>query len=273
MEELYLSEIYIYPIKSLGGISLNQTIVEEKGLQYDRRWMLIDQQGTFISQRKHSSLALLQVDLKGDQLLVYDKLNLQHRIEFPIKKYLPEAIPVQIWDDETTGFEVSHKVSDWFSHYLKMPVKLVFMKESTARNVDTKYAVNRETVSFADGYPTLIIGQSSLDLLNEKLASPIEMDRFRPNLVFTGGEAHIEDSFQDFKIGNIIFNGVKPCARCVLITVNQKTGEKGSEPLKTLSTYRLQKNKVMFGQNLLHRASGTVQIGDKLHILSWKQTS
>ncbi|MCZ4225116.1 MOSC domain-containing protein [Pedobacter rhodius] len=270
MNELYLTEIHIYPIKSLGGISLSQAMVEDKGLQYDRRWMLVDASGTFISQRKHESLALLQVEIQDDQLLVYDKRDALQRISFPITTHSEEAIPVVIWEDETIGFEVSITVSEWFSQYLKKPVKLVLMSEQTKRNVDQRYALNNEIVSFADGYPCLIIGQSSLDLLNEKLDESIPMNRFRPNFVFAGGVPHLEDRFLDFKIGDVVFKAVKPCARCVLITVNQSTGEKGAEPLKTLSGYRLQNNKVMFGQNLIHKGSGMIKLGEKLQIKSWK---
>lgn len=270
MDELYISEIYIYPIKSLGGISLQQANVENKGLQYDRRWMLIDSEGTFVSQRKHTSLALLQVEIQDDLVLVYEKHNSLNRISFPIPEYINKSIKVSIWDDETIGYEVNSSVSKWFSEYLKMPVRLVLMSEQTLRNVDNRYALNNEVVSFADGYPNLIIGQASLDLLNEKLNEPVPMDRFRPNLVFTGGLPHSEDSFSEFKIGEVIFTAVKPCARCVLITVNQNTGVKSAEPLKTLSGYRLKNNKIMFGQNLIHKGNGAIHLGDKINIRTWK---
>ncbi|RYG00331.1 MAG: MOSC domain-containing protein, partial [Chitinophagaceae bacterium] len=192
MDELYISEIYIYPIKSLGGISLKQANVENKGLQYDRRWMLIDDEGTFVSQRKHTSLALLQVEIQDDLVLVYEKENPLKRISFPLSEHINKAISVSIWDDETIGFEVNTSVSKWFSQYLKMPVRLILMSEQTMRNVDERYALNNEVVSFADGYPNLIIGQASLNLLNEKLYEPIPMNRFRPNFVFTGGLPHSE---------------------------------------------------------------------------------
>ncbi|RZM27426.1 MAG: MOSC domain-containing protein [Pedobacter sp.] len=271
MDTLQLSGIYIYPIKSLGGISLSQATVESKGLRYDRRWMLIDAEGTFVSQRKYASLALLQVEMQDEQILVYQKNAPSSRICFPANLHQSESIRVSIWDDLTIAFEVDSAVSEWFSAYLEFPVKLVMMSEETRREVDPRYASANEIVSFADGYPILIIGQSSLNLLNEKLDNPVPMNRFRPNLVFSGGEAHLEDSFNDFSIGEVIFTAVKPCARCVLITVDQHTGEKSSEPLKTLSRYRLQNNKVMFGQNLLHKGSGDLKIGDRLKIRKWKE--
>ena len=138
------------------------------------------------------------------------------------------------------------------------------------RLVDRDYAMNDEVVSFADGYPCLLIGQSSLDGLNEKLADPIRMDRFRPNFVFTGGEPHIEDSFKTFHIGQVLFSAVKPCARCVLITIDQQTGEKGQEPLRTLASYRTVGKKIMFGQNLLHQQLGIIRVGDEVKVVDWK---
>jgi len=246
--------------------------VESRGLRYDRRWMLIDVEGIFVSQRKYASLALLQVEMQDEQILVYQKNTPFKRISFPSTLRQTESIRVSIWDDETNAFEVDPAVSEWFSTYLAFPVKLIMMGEETRREVDSRYASANEIVSFADGYPTLIIGQSSLDLLNEKLPYPVPMDRFRPNLVFTGGEAHVEDSFLDFKIGNIVFNAAKPCARCVLITVDQKTGKKGVEPLKTLAGYRMYNNKILFGQNLLHKGTGELRLGDELKVSAWKKT-
>jgi uncharacterized protein YcbX len=271
MDAFYLSEINIYPIKSLGGISLQESQLEEKGLQYDRRWMLIDEEGTFITQRKHFELALLQVDIAAGRLVIAHKSDFSQTLSFPIEEHSGKPITVRIWDDTCSALEVSREVSDWFSDYLKMKVKLVRMPLEEKRKVDPRYASNDEIVSFSDGYPCLIIGQSSLNGLNERLADPVPMNRFRPNFVFTGGEAHIEDTFDNFYIGNIFFSAVKPCARCVLTTVDQQTGVKGQEPLRTLAGYRTSNKKVLFGQNLIHQGLGTVRIGDELRINSWKR--
>lgn len=264
MENLCLSQINIYPIKSLGGITLQQAEVEEKGLKYDRRWMLVDAHGTFITQRKHFQLALLQVNIKDDQITVFHKQDPDQRISFLLNESTGVTIPVNIWDDESNGLEVSILVSDWFSEFMKMKVRLVRMPEQEKRFVDPRYARAREVVSFADGYPILLIGQASLDGLNERLESPVPMNRFRPNLVFTGGMPHGEDQFNAFQIGEVQFTAVKPCARCVLTTIDQQTGVKGLEPLKTLASYRTINGKVMFGQNLLHEGTGTLHVGDQI---------
>lgn len=271
MNKLLLSGIYIYPIKSLGGVSLAESYIEERGLQYDRRWVLIDDEGMFITQRKYPLLSLLQVDVLDNQLVVSHQDHPLETISFSIDQQTSVGIPVTIWDDLTEGFEVDPNVSEWFSRYMNFSVRLVKMNQATKRHVDPRYANHNEIVSFADGYPCLIIGQSSLDQLNEKLKEPVRMDRFRPNFVFTGGEAHVEDTFKEFEMGGILFSAVKPCARCVLITVNQQTAAKSAEPLKTLSRYRTINNKIMFGQNLLHQGSGIISVGMELQIKSTKE--
>lgn len=264
MNKFYLTDIYIYPIKSLGGIRLEQAIMEDEGLQYDRRWMLVDQEGTFITQRKHAQLSMLQVQIKNDRLYVSHKVNEELEISFKLDENTGKRIKVTIWDDAAVGLEVSKLVNDWFTAYLQFEVRLVRMCADEKILVDPGYASNGEIKSFSDGYPTLLIGQSSLDALNEKLADPVRMNRFRPNLVFSGGAAHVEDHFKTFFLGHIHFSAVKPCARCVLITVNQETGIKGKEPLKTLAGYRTFNQKIMFGQNLLHKGTGLIKVGDEL---------
>jgi uncharacterized protein YcbX len=270
MNKFYLSEIYIYPIKSLGGISLKEAKLEAKGLQYDRRWMLIDEQNIMLTQRSHNQLALLQVGIAADQLTISHKTNPDQRISFNLNQHSTAAIPVAVWDTPTTGLEVSTEVSDWFSQFMEMKVKLITMPIEEKRLVDPRYASDNEIVSFADGYPCLLIGQSSLNGLNQKLENPILMDRFRPNFVFTGGEPHVEDRFNTFSLSNISFAAVKPCARCVLITIDQQTGSKGKEPLKTLARYRAAGKKILFGQNLLHKTLGTIHVGDELKVETWK---
>lgn len=270
MNILTLSEIYIYPIKSLGGISLKQSKVTTKGLEYDRRWMLIDDEGIFVTQRKHAILALLNVIVNENQLTVQHKQDTSNQISFPVSENNGITIPVSIWDDQSTGIEVSSTVSQWFSAFMGKSVRLVIMPENEKRMVDPRYAKNEELVGFSDGYPFLIIGQAALDGLNEKLLQPVPMDRFRPNFVFTGGDAHLEDQFDTFTLSNVQFRAVKPCARCVLTTVDQQTAAKSAEPLKTLAGYRTMNKKVMFGQNLIHTGSGIIHIGDPITVTVWK---
>ncbi|GAB3826844.1 MOSC domain-containing protein [Pontibacter rugosus] len=272
-QNLRLSEIYIYPIKSLGGISLQQTEVEDRGLKYDRRWMLVDEAGKFLTQRQHAQMALLQVSIKEHGLLVTHKQDLQEPLLVPFESAQSSGpdMQVTIWDDTVIAQEVDPAVSAWFTKALGMPARLVKMPEASRRLVDNAYAAEGEIVSFADDFPFLIIGQSSLDDLNSRLEKEyIPINRFRPNFVFTGGEPFEEDQWGHLTIGDLNFYGAKPCARCVVTTIDQATGEKGQEPLRTLSTYRLKNNKVMFGQNLLHSSVGVVSVGDEVRVRTWR---
>ncbi|MBD8489866.1 MOSC domain-containing protein [Echinicola sp. CAU 1574] len=261
-----IQDIYIYPIKSLGGIRVEKAQVLTKGFRWDRRWMLVDESGKFLTQRTLHHMALLQVSLQEEGLMVQHKHRAELNLEIPFVPETDEFIPVNVWDDSLKGQIVSSRANQWFSKILKVNCKLVFMPESTVRNVEEKYSTNGETVSFADAMPYLLIGQSSLDDLNQKLDTPVPMERFRPNIVFSGGKAFEEDSWNEIIIGETRFKVTKPCARCVLTTVDQNTGTKGKEPLRTLATYRLKDKKVLFGQNLISLDHGVVKIGDKIII-------
>ena len=249
MSNLILSEIWIYPVKSLGGIRLPAAKVMEKGLKYDRRWMLIDDKNQFMTQRVHHQMALFKPSIDEEQLTIRFK---QESIAIPFNHPLIE-VPLEstIWDDTVIAFEVHNEYSKWFSDRLGINCKLVAFPESNSRPIDVRYRVNDAHVSLADAYPFLIIGQSSLDDLNSRLTEPVPMNRFRPNLVFTGGQPYEEDEWKNFTIGNNRFVGVKNCARCAMPTVNQDTAEKGREPLLTLSKYRRQGDKILFGQNVI----------------------
>lgn len=238
--------------------------VEERGFRYDRRWMLVDETGRFVSQREFANLALLQVEVGEDALFIFHKADENERLQIPLARAEGKELLVTIWDDEVTAKVVNEESGKWFSEFLGFEVDLVVMPENSRRAVDPRYAVHKESVSFADGMPYLFIGQSSLDDLNSRLNHPVPMDRFRPNLVFSGGEPFFEDQLRKVQIGGVTFQLIKPCARCVMTTVDQKTGEKGKEPLKTLSSYRTVNNKVMFGQNAVALNLGSVKIGDEL---------
>lgn len=268
MKHLTLTEIWIYPIKSLGGIPMQSATAMGKGLEFDRRWMLIDEHNRFMTQRIHTQMAMFKLSLSG-RIIKVEKKNATNSTAITFSADTPpigEKIRATIWDDEVDVFEIDQTISKWFSDHLEMSCRLVTFPEENPRPVDPKYKVNDEHVSLADAYPFLIIGQSSLDELNSRLKEPVPMNRFRPNFVFTGGEPFEEDTWREFKIGNLRFVGVKLCGRCVLTTVNQDTGEKGIEPLYTLSTYRKRETKVVFGQNLVALNNGIVAVGDKISV-------
>jgi len=262
-----LSEIWIYPVKSLGGIRLAEAEVEEKGLKYDRRWMIVDETGIFITQRAFPKMALLDVELFTYGLIISYRPNPDDQVFVPFQPVSAHPVSVKIWDDETEALTVSEEADKWLSGQLGKEVRLVVMPESTQRKADPRYAKNEENVSFADGFPFLIISQASLDNLNTHLPEPIDMKRFRPNFVVTDTAEHEEDKWKSIQIGNVHFDIVKPCARCILTTINPETGEKGAEPLRTLATYRKVNNKIMFGQNVVAKDHGKVSQGDTLTVL------
>ncbi len=264
MKPLILTEIYIYPIKSLGGISLQSSKVFEKGLQYDRRWMLVDEAGMFMTQRIHNRMALLKVSLHHDHLYIKNITNGEQVSFYVDTAPTGEQITAKIWDDTVDVIEVDSRLSDWFTEQLGIECKLVSFPENHSRPVDPKFKINDEHVSLADAFPFLIIGQSSLDDLNSRLKEKITINRLRPNFVFIGGSPFEEDLWRNFSIADNRFVGVKNCGRCDLITVNQETGKKGVEPLQTLSKYRKRENKIYFGQNAVAIDLGVVSVGDEI---------
>lgn len=271
MKELILSDIFIYPIKSLGGISLSNSKVEKRGLQFDRRMMLVDEKGEFLTQRDFPEMALLKTIIFDSNLVVIHSL-FNHSITLtvnPDNDILQKIIKVKIWDDEVEAKIVSKEADEFFTDMLGIKCHLVYMPESEKRIVDPtkKYVSDEHIVSFADGYPFLIIGQSSLDELNRRLENPLPINRFRPNFVFTGGEPFEEDNWKDFLIGDVRFKAVKPCARCVITTTDQETAIRNQEPLKTLSTFRKIDNKVLFGMNLVSYSEGFIKVGDRISLL------
>ena len=259
---LRISGIFIYPVKSLGGIPVTSARVMKKGLQHDRRWMLIDSANIFLTQRIHHRLALFKMNFANEGFEVnYDGNN----IGIP-STVEGDPIRAKIWDDEVTVQEVSTAHSNWFSKRLGIDCKLVAFPEQNERPIDVRYRIGDDHVSLADAYPLMMIGQSTLDDLNERMEIPLPMNRFRPSVVFTGGEPFEEDHWNKFTMNNLRFAGVKLCKRCVLTTIDQATGIKGTEPLATLSKYRKKDNGVYFGQNVIPIEPGEIYIGDEIII-------
>ncbi|MBC8053976.1 MAG: MOSC domain-containing protein [Sphingobacteriaceae bacterium] len=264
-----LKDLYIYPVKSLGGIKQSEGKVLERGFEYDRRWMLVDDAGKSITQRVEHKLALLRTEVIADKIRVFNK-------DIPDQSIILEPagedlLNVSVWDDSTKALQTGEEINTWFSTYLGKSCKLVFMPETGKRLVDPRYAEHNEQVSFADAFPYLLISQSSLDDLNGRLSQSVPMNRFRPNLVVSGTNAFEEDTWAKIKIGDVYFKVAKPCARCILTTVDQETGLKGKEPLFTLSSYRTKDNKVLFGQNLIALNKGIIRENDLVEVISYKQ--
>lgn len=267
---MQLQDIYIYPIKSLGGIRRTNETALQRGFKFDRRWMLVDEMGNFITQRVEHKLALLKTEISPDKIFIYNKINPDQRTEIAINQISDTTLKISIWDDTATVNHLNKKLDLWFSNYLGKPCKLVYMPENGLRAVDKRFALNNEQLSFADAFPYMLISQASLDDLNSRLTESVGMDRFRPNLVISGTKAYEEDLWSEIKIGNVYFKVAKPCSRCILTTVDQETGIKGKEPLYTLAKYRTINNKVMFGQNLIALNEGKINLNDTIEIIRYR---
>lgn len=266
---LLLSEIWVYPVKSLAGIPLQTAVVEPRGLQYDRRWMLVDAAGQFVTQREIAGMALLGTAVEPPFLSVFLKKNPAQKIQIPLDPPVSEMakMRVQVWSANCAARRYGSEINDWFSDVLGQKLQLVFMPDTTRRPADSRYAPRGQHVSFADGFPFLLIGQASLDELNSRLAQPLPMNRFRPNLVFTGGAPFEEDGWSHFFIGDQPFQGVKPCGRCIITTTDQETALRAAEPLKTLAMYRRVENKILFGQNAVwlgREAAPRISVGAEI---------
>jgi uncharacterized protein YcbX len=265
---LIVSELYTYPVKGCAGIPLQTSEVTSRGLSLDRRWMVVDDTGVFISQRSLPQLGLLQPLIREGEILLQHERKGYHTLAIPIEdQEEADKMEVVVWQDRVPAQRVSDQADEWISKILGVSAHLVRMPESSQRMVDPEYARNKEIVSFADGYPFLIVGQASLNDLNQRVGKVLSIKRFRPNIVFTGGAPYAEDGWQGFRIGETIFFAVKPCARCKVTTIDPITQEAGPEPLKTLATYRSEQNKVMFGMNLLSNGKGSISIGDEIELL------
>lgn len=269
---LQLSGLYIYPIKSMGGISLTNAQVTDRGLQYDRRWMLVDANNRFISQREFVQIALLKPALTDAGLLVIYQPS-GEEILIPFQPQTNEYADVTVWDDTCSGQFVSTAADEWFSRVLGVNCRLVYMPDNSLRPVDPQYATADKITSFSDAYPFLIIGEASMADLSDRAGEEIPVNRFRPNLVFSGGDAYIEDKMTHFIINGIHFYGVKLCARCPIPGINQETAQRVKEPLKALNSYRRKNNKVWMGQNLIHEGSGVLTLGDMIEVVATKEAA
>jgi len=244
--------------------------VEQRGLAHDRRWLLVDASGRFISQREHARLALMEVDVTASGLRVQGPDVSPLSIKRP-SSALPRRT-VQIWDDTMEAVLADPEAHAWFSEVLGADCQLVYMDAAAVRPVDAAYAVRPSNeVSFADGYPVLLTTEASLADLNARLDTPVPMNRFRPNLVVADCAPFEEDTWQQIRIGEVLFHGVKPCARCVVTTIDQASGVAGKEPLRTLATFRKQGSKVYFGQNLIPDAPGTIRVGDTVEVVTRRE--
>lgn len=267
MASLTVTQLNIYPVKSCRGIGLTTMAIGEWGPEWDRRLMLTDDNGSFLTARKHPQLLSVVVALGIGELVLSAPGNSTIRLRPEALEEAQQRVDSTIWRDQVEACIVSDEASLWFSEILGIPVQLVYMPESAFRQVDRQYFERKQRVGFADGFPFLMTHQSSLDELSQRINKSLSMRRFRPNIVVDGGVPWQEDGWSKIKIGQLSFAVVKPCSRCVMTTIEPDTLARSTEPLKTLSGYRKTDSGVIFGQNLVHLDRGIIQVGDQVEIL------
>lgn len=264
MSDHRLTGLYQYPLKSARGIALSEAALDRFGLAGDRRWMLVDEAGRFLSQRNLEPLALLgAVETPAGLRLCWQGE------EFELRR--PDesgtCVIARVWNDSVVAPVADTAVNAWLSERLGRSVRLVHYPDNALRGVDEDYAPPGQLVAFADGFPLLIVGQSSLDLLNERLEQPVPMDRFRPNLVISGAEPHAEDGWRRLRIGDSELEIVKPCSRCVIPSIDQETAQRDPHINRTLAAYRRRDGQIYFGMNAVIRGGNVLRSGDAVEVL------
>lgn len=266
-----ISELTVYPVKGCAGVPLAEAELDEFGVRHDRRWMVVRPDGDFVTQRSTPSLALLGTALEAYALVL--RSTAAGEVRVPLAGPGPDAPTrqVHIWNDVVEAVDAGDEAAAFVQRHLGPDgagVRLVYMPGSTLRQVSPEHARPGDRVSFADGFPLLVVAQQSLDELNRRLDEPVPMHRFRPNVVVDGAPSpHDEDGWRRIRLGSVPCDVVKPCARCVVTTVDQATAAVGREPLRTLAEYRRWDGLVWFAQNVIHRATGSVAIGDDVVVL------
>lgn len=263
---VFVTSLLIYPIKSLGPVVLEAVHIGAFGPHMDRRFMLVDETGKFYTQRQNAVLSQFRVVVRGDALSVFAPDGDVCEIAMADVAENP-SIAVQVWDDKLEACVLSGKTDAWFSAKLGRPLRLVYIPDDAQRQVDLQYARAGDVTSFNDGFPALLLSEESVAALEAEAGFELSPVRFRPNILISGCEAFAEDGWRQIKIGEVLFDVVKPCSRCVIPTIDPATGLKQSEVMAALVKQRKKDNKVYLGQNLIQRSQGVVRVGDKVEII------
>lgn len=264
---IQLSSLTCYPIKACRGFDVNAARVERMGLERDRRMMVVTPEGHFLTQREYPRLALVAPALDGGAVTL-SAPNFE-ALRVPIQTS-GTPVAVDIWKSRGVhAIDQGDAAAQWFSDWIGIPARLVHIADGCIRKVNREYAVNPDDhTAFADGYPILLASEESLADLNARLESPVPMNRFRPNIVARGCGAFAEDAWKRIRIGEVEMAVVKPCARCVVTTIDKETLAQNKEPLKTLNAYRKRENGAMFGQNVIPLNEGRLAVGMSVEVLS-----
>lgn len=267
--DLSINQLVVYPVKSLSGTSLMEAETTETGLALDRNWMVVDENGVFLTQRQHPRMACIGTEAtdEGVTLSMPDR----PRLEVPVVEdgeSEGEALTVEVWEELCEAVYQGEAAAGVLSSYLGRPCRLVRMAPGLRRELKRHYSFSPEMhLCFADSAPLLLTSEASLEDLNARLETAVPMDRFRPNIVVNGGTAFQEDEWRRIRIGGAIFRVARDCIRCEITTVDQLTGEKGIEPLETLERYRSGPKGARFGRKLVQENAATIRVGDEVEVL------
>lgn len=258
---MHIDYLNIFPIKALAGISVKSAVITAKGLQYDRRFMLVDESNRFITQRTHPQLTAFSVKLEGSRLKISHAMA--GHVAFEVDPPEGDSFPAIVWNDSVQVSAVGDEVDQFFSEALNESVRLVGMPKTSHRQVNLMYGKEGDDVSLADAYPILLLGTASIAELSSRIQTPVPLNRFRANIGVIGSLPWAEDTWNTVQIGNAEIQLVKPCERCIVLRTDQQTGERHDEPMKTLLTYRRIDKKVMVGINCIPSGSA---IGAEIHV-------
>ena len=260
---IQVSKLAIYPVKSCAPILANHRHIDQFGLAFDRRWMVVDSNGNFITQRQYPRMCLVNAQLDNEQLT----LSVDGMPALTVSTLLDKSVNVTVWGDRCLAQDCGDEAANWLSKFLQTDCRLVYFPADGFRQVDKDYANKGEGTAFADGFPLLLISQASMDDLNNRMVEPMDIMRFRPNLVVAGCDAYAEDNWERIRVGDLTMRIVKPCSRCVIPSINPLTAEKSAEPTKTLAEYRRRDNKIFFGQNVIVEGNGVIELGMPVEVL------
>ncbi len=264
---VHVSQLYYYPIKSLAGISSKQLSVTRWGPHRDRRLMLVDEQGIFITQRQSHVMALISVIDDGDEIrLAYQGRDIG--IAWPDFSLTQQTRKVEVWGEELAGQVVSESINEWLSQVLQRSVTLVYMADKTHRQVDTTYALQGTCTGFTDGFPFLIVSQNSINYLHQDLTFNLDAQRFRPNIVVAGCKEFSESSWKKIRINGLELNLIKPCSRCIIPCIDPSTGLMQEQVMQVLLAHCSKDGEVYFGQNALHQGEGVIAVGQEVELIN-----
>ncbi|TZF88239.1 MOSC domain-containing protein [Cognatilysobacter lacus] len=258
---MHVASLHLYPLKSCAQLDTASLEITPRGPAGDRRWLVVDGDHRFMTARQHARLVGIRaVPAAGGLRLDAGDLPTLH---VPVPAHAPRR-RVTIWRDSVDVPDAGDAAAHWLTRYLGTTARLVHMDDAARRAVDPAFAAPGDEVAFADAYPLMVISQAALDGLNARLPTPVSMTRFRPNVVIADSAPHAEDTWSRVRIGDIEFDAVKACTRCVFTTVEPATmtRDPDGEPLRTLTGYRRTPAGVTFGMNLIPRGTGTLRMGD-----------